>query len=107
MLNIIIPVYNAEKTIERTLSSLVAQTNKKFIVTIVNDCSTDSSLEIAETFKKKLLISEHSPIRLLEFDWSWKNIAYWLSTEFSRHKFEKFISTQVHFHIQLSNIRYT
>ena len=62
MLNIIIPVYNAEKTIERTLSSLVAQTNKKFIVTIVNDCSTDSSLEIIETFKKKL------PLRIISLE---------------------------------------
>ena len=41
-----------------------------------------------------MLISEHSPIRLLEFDWSWKSIYYWLSTEWSRHKFEKFISSQ-------------
>lgn len=48
----------------------------------------------SDTFKKKLLISEHSPIRLLEFDWTWKGIFYWLSTEWSRHKFEKFISTQ-------------
>lgn len=49
--------------------------------------------EATETFKKKLLLSEHSPIRLLEFDWTWGNIKYWLSTEWSRHKFEKFIST--------------
>ena len=54
MLNIIIPVYNAEKTIGRTLSSLVAQTNKKFIVTIVDDCSTDNSLNIIKKFKKDL-----------------------------------------------------
>jgi hypothetical protein len=27
-------------------------------------------------------------------DWTWDNIEYWLSTEWSRHKFEKFISTQ-------------
>lgn len=50
--------------------------------------------EPTEKFKKSLLISEHSPIRLLEFDWSWKNIPYWVSTEWSRHKFEKFISSQ-------------
>lgn len=66
---------------------------------IKNHCRTTDNKDFTdknatETFKKKLLISEHSPIRLLEFDWSWKNIAYWLSTEFSRHKFEKFISTQ-------------
>lgn len=30
----------------------------------------------------------------MEFDWSWKSIYYWLSTEWSRHKFEKFISSQ-------------
>lgn len=45
-------------------------------------------------FKRKLLISEHTPIRLLEIDWTWKPIEYWVSTEWSRHKFEKFISTQ-------------
>ena len=50
--------------------------------------------EPTERFIKAMLISEHSPIRLIEFDWSWEGIKYWLSTEWSRHKFEKFISTQ-------------
>lgn len=57
-----------------------------------NKCFTEK--EATDTFKKKLLISEHTPIRLIEFDWTWKSIFYWLSTEWSRHKFEKFISTQ-------------
>lgn len=66
---------------------------------VKNHCRTTDNKEFTEneatdTFKKKLLISEHSPIRLLEFDWSWKRIYYWLSTEWSRHKFEKFISSQ-------------
>ena len=66
---------------------------------VKNHCRTTDNKdftenEATETFKKKLLISEHSPIRLLEFDWSWKGIYYWLSTEWSRHKFEKFISSQ-------------
>lgn len=66
---------------------------------IKNHCRTTVNKEFTEKeptteFKKKLLISEHSPIRLLEIDWSWKNIKYWVSTEWSRHKFEKFISTQ-------------
>lgn len=60
--------------------------------TTVNKQFTDA--EPTKEFKKKLLISEHSPIRLLEVDWSWKGIKYWVSTEWSRHKFEKFISTQ-------------
>lgn len=68
-------------------------------VRVKNHCRTTDNKEFTEndatdTFKKKLLISEHSPIRLLEFDWSWKSIHYWLSTEWSRHRFEKFISSQ-------------
>ena len=65
---------------------------------VKNHCRTTDNKDFTENdatdiFKQKLLISEHSPIRLLEFDWSWKGIYYWLSTEWSRHKFEKFIST--------------
>lgn len=66
---------------------------------VKNHCRTTDNKDFTEkepteTFKQKLLISEHSPIRLLEFDWSWRGIPYWLSTEWSRHKFEKFISSQ-------------
>ena len=60
--------------------------------TTVNKSFTDN--EPTDEFKKKLLISEHSPIRLLEVDWTWENIKYWVSTEWSRHKFEKFITSQ-------------
>lgn len=66
---------------------------------IKNHCRTTDNKDFTDKdatpeFCKKLLISEHTPIRLLEVDWSWKFIPYWVSTEWSRHKFEKFISTQ-------------
>ena len=60
--------------------------------TTVNKTFTDN--KPTTEFKKKLLISEHSPIRLLEVDWTWEKIKYWVSTEWSRHKFEKFITSQ-------------
>ena len=60
--------------------------------TTVNKKFTDK--EPSNDFKKSLLIAEHSPIRLFEVFWSWDKIKYWVSTEWSRHKFEKFISTQ-------------
>ncbi len=47
-----------------------------------------------EEFKQKLLVSEHSPIRLLSIDWSWEDIPSWVATHWSRHKWECFISTQ-------------
>lgn len=60
--------------------------------TTVNKGFTDN--EPTSEFKWKLIISEHSPIRLLEIDWTWEKIKYWVSTEWSRHKFEKFITSQ-------------
>lgn len=64
-----------------------------------NSCRTTVGKEFTENepsedFKKKLLISEHTPIRLLEFYWSWKNIKYWVAMEWARHKNEKFVSSQ-------------
>lgn len=66
---------------------------------VKNHCRTTVGKEFTEnepteTFKKRILISEHSPIRLLEIDWTWKNIKSWVATEWSRHKFEKFITSQ-------------
>lgn len=64
-----------------------------------NKCRTTVNKQYSENepsreFIARLLISEHSPIRLLGVDWTWEDIPYWVSTEWSRHKFEKFISTQ-------------
>lgn len=68
-------------------------------IRVKNHCRTTDNKEftekgVSDKFKKQLLVSEHSPIRLLEYDWTWAKIPYWVSTEWSRHKFEKFISTQ-------------
>lgn len=30
--------------------------------------------EPSDSWKAKMLLAEHSPIRLLEFEWSWANI---------------------------------
>lgn len=51
--SIIIPVYNAEKTLCRCLDSLVAQTYKDIEIILVNDGSGDSSRNICETYKDK------------------------------------------------------
>lgn len=66
---------------------------------VKNHCRTTDNKDFTEKdpsdeFKKKLLMSEHTPIRLLEFDWTWSGIKYWVGMEWARHKFEKFISSQ-------------
>jgi glycosyltransferase involved in cell wall biosynthesis len=53
MLSIVIPVYNLERFIIKCLESLENQTNSDFEAIIVNDGSTDNTLEIIEDFLKQ------------------------------------------------------
>ena len=56
MINVIIPAYNCTNTLDRTLSSLVAQTDKNFVTTVVDDCSTEDIKSIVFEYKNKLNI---------------------------------------------------
>lgn len=49
-LSVIIPVYNGEKYIEKTLESMVTQTVENFEVIIVDDGSTDGTAEICKKY---------------------------------------------------------
>lgn len=52
--------------------------------------------EPSDKFKRKILLAEHSPIRLLEYDFTWEDIKMWVTTHIVRHHegCEKFVSTQ-------------
>lgn len=52
--------------------------------------------EPSDSWKAKMLLAEHSPIRLLEYDWSWSNIKQWVTAHLVRHHegCEKFVHTQ-------------
>lgn len=49
----------------------------------------------SKEWRRKLLISEHSPIRRSEISWKWEEIPYAISTHFARHHegCEKFVGT--------------
>ena len=49
-ISVIIPVFNAEKYLRDCLESILIQTLQDFEVIMVDDCSTDSSLNIAEIY---------------------------------------------------------
>lgn len=53
IISIIIPVYNAEKTIQRCLESVLCQTFKSIEIICVNDGSTDNSLQVLRDYEQK------------------------------------------------------
>ena len=52
--------------------------------------------EPSDKFKRKILLAEHSPIRLLEYDFTIENIRQWVTVHLVRHHegCEKFVHTQ-------------
>lgn len=63
---VILPLYNKEKYIENAIKSILNQTFTDFELLIINDCSTDKSVEIASKFlsEKVQLISHKKNIGL-------------------------------------------
>jgi glycosyltransferase involved in cell wall biosynthesis len=55
-ISIVIPVYNAQKTLEPCLQSIFNQTFKDIEIIAVNDGSTDASLEILNKYQDKIKI---------------------------------------------------
>lgn len=52
-ISVVIPMYNAEKYIGDCLDSLLAQTLQDFEVIVVDDCSTDSSCAVVQSYAGK------------------------------------------------------
>ena len=52
--------------------------------------------EPSDKFKGKILLAEHSPIRLLEYDFTIENVRQWVTVHLVRHHIgcEKFVHTQ-------------
>jgi len=47
---VVMPVYNSEKTLDAAILSVLSQSHKNLRLFIVDDCSSDSSLEIAKKY---------------------------------------------------------
>jgi glycosyltransferase involved in cell wall biosynthesis len=53
VVSVVTPVYNGAKYLAECIESILAQTYSNWEYVIVNNCSTDRSLEIAQTYAKK------------------------------------------------------
>lgn len=52
-IDVLVPAYNAEKTVAKTLESLANQTYKNLRIVVVNDGSTDQTAKVLEDCQKK------------------------------------------------------
>ena len=59
--SIIIPVYNVEPYLKQCLDSVINQTLKDIEIIVINDCSTDNSLQIIKDFTDK-----HKNIKIID-----------------------------------------
>ena len=52
--------------------------------------------KVSSDWEAKMLLAEHSPIRLVEYDWKWEDIKQWVTTHLVRHHegCEKFVHSQ-------------
>ncbi|RFT99203.1 glycosyltransferase, partial [Paenibacillus jamilae] len=53
LVSIIIPVYNTENFVGRAIDSVLAQTYENIEIILVNDGSTDTSVEVCERYAQK------------------------------------------------------
>jgi len=53
LVSIITPAYNSEKTIKKTIKSVIAQTYKNWEMIIVDDCSQDGTLTVVRKYLEK------------------------------------------------------
>ena len=53
LVSILVPVYNVEAYLSQCIDSILAQTYKNLQVVLVNDGSTDGSLEVCQTYAEK------------------------------------------------------
>ena len=53
LISIVLPVYNGETYLSESIDSIIAQTYQNWELIIVDDCSTDSSAQIAQEYVRK------------------------------------------------------
>ena len=88
-ISVVVPMYNAEKFLSLCIESILNQTFKNFELILIDDCSTDDTLKIAESFddpRIKILRNEKNlgnpgPVRNVGIKNSCGNFIYFMDND--------------------------
>jgi glycosyltransferase involved in cell wall biosynthesis len=67
MISVIIPVYNGEEVLRCCIDSLLLQTYRNIEIILVNDASTDKTLDVAKEYIKQLK-DEGVPYKIIDHE---------------------------------------
>jgi len=82
LVSIITPAYNAEKYLAECIESVLAQTYQNWEYIIVNNCSTDRSLEIAQAYAQRdRRVRVHNNVQFLNQIQNWNHALRQASAE--------------------------
>src|SRR5437868_10080618 len=82
LVSVITPVYNGEKYLAVCIESVLAQTYQNWEYVIVNNCSTDRSLEIAQAYAQQdARIRVHNNREFLKAMPNWNHALRQMATE--------------------------
>lgn len=68
-----------------TITEINNKWNKIRFAALVTVGKDSPIVEPNDDWKRRMLLSEHSPIRLLTVSWLWEKLPYWVSVHFVRH----------------------
>src|SRR3990170_293893 len=61
---VLMPVYNGGEYLKLSIESILSQTYKDFELLIINDCSTDNSMEVIQSFNDSRIVVHSNPVNM-------------------------------------------
>ena len=68
MISVIIPVYNAGKTLSATLDALIAQTYQQLELIFINDASSDDTVDVLRKYMDNMLSIDSMVVRVISHE---------------------------------------
>lgn len=87
-ISIIIPVYNAEKYLSRCIESIISQSYENLEIILINDGSTDNSLEICDFYE-----NQDKRIKVISIDNQGVSYARNIGIDYSTSKYIMFVDS--------------